>query len=252
MYLGSGAQLKARLGWVSSPPPCSGRGEKQANTLICHGIDTRPLHQQSGPLIPCWKRSCHHYEAGLDRAPQPQLPGPDPGAAHPAPWRQADPDKPPSGAGQALCQQLQRLACATTSTTGRSGTLEAALPDQGQLAVHRANAAAGSMGQPLFRARYQAAADEQAAASQQQLLPLVTAPYRLDNGLHRCNASGRRLDAVCSERTRPRSPGRSSRRRPLQGSRAASRHPSGAALETEPDPRLPALGWLLIAHRRLG
>ena len=62
--------------------------------------------------------------------------------------------------------------------------LEAALPEQGQLAVQSGKRSGWlDAGQPLFRWRYQEAARQQADACQQQLLPLVQRLYRLDNGL---------------------------------------------------------------------
>ncbi|MFW8369161.1 hypothetical protein ACOICT_29360, partial [Klebsiella pneumoniae] len=53
----------------------------------------------------------------------------------------------------------------------------------GQLAVQAGRHSGWLAGEdPRFRARYQRAADEQAEACRQQLLPLVTRLYRLDNG----------------------------------------------------------------------
>lgn len=182
MYFGSRAQLKARLG-CELAAALLWQGEKQANTLICHGMDTRPLHQR-GPLIPLLEALCHHYEAGLDRAPQPHLLAQTlarltlpHGARLTLISHHQAPDK-------ALCQQLQRLRLRHDIHYWQiRDPLEAALPDQGQLAVQSGRRSGWlDGGQPRFRARYQAAADEQAAASQQQLLPLVTRLYRLDNG----------------------------------------------------------------------
>ncbi|WP_223953713.1 DUF58 domain-containing protein, partial [Aeromonas caviae] len=182
MYFGSRAQLKARLG-CELAAALFWQGEKQANTLICQGAVPHTEHQR-GSLMPLLEALCRHYEAGLDRAPQPRtlaqtlarltLPH---GARLTLISHHQAPD-------QALCQQLQRLRPRHDIHYWQiRDPLEAALPEQGQLAVQAGRHSGWLAGEDLrFRARYQRAADEQAEACRQQLLPLVTRLYRLDNG----------------------------------------------------------------------
>ncbi|MFQ2629863.1 DUF58 domain-containing protein [Aeromonas caviae] len=182
MYFGSRAQLKARLG-CELAAALFWQGEKQANTLICQGAVPHTEHQR-GSLMPLLEALCRHYEAGLDRAPQPRtlaqtlarltLPH---GARLTLISHHQAPD-------QALCQQLQRLRLRHDIHYWQiRDPLEAALPEQGQLAVQAGRHSGWLAGEdPRFRARYQRAADEQAEACRQQLLPLVTRLYRLDNG----------------------------------------------------------------------
>ncbi|MFM7968439.1 DUF58 domain-containing protein [Aeromonas sp. A-5] len=74
MYFGSGPQLKARLG-CELAAALLWQGEKQANTLICHGIETRHETQRDS-LIPLLESLCHHYQRGWPAGGWP-LPGPD-------------------------------------------------------------------------------------------------------------------------------------------------------------------------------
>ena len=183
MYFGSGPQLKARLG-CELAAALLWQGEKQANTLVCHGVETRSESQRDS-LIPLLETLCHHYEAGLDRAPLPNslaqtlarlsLP-------HGARLTLISHHQP---LDQELCQQLQRLGQRHDIHYWQiRDPLEAALPEQGQLAVQSGKRSGWlDAGQALFRWRYQAAARQQADACQQQLLPLVQRLYRLDNGL---------------------------------------------------------------------
>ncbi|MCO4205694.1 DUF58 domain-containing protein [Aeromonas taiwanensis] len=182
MYFGSGAQLKARLG-CELAAALLWQGEKQANTLVCHGLETRPLHQH-GSLMPLLEALCRHYEAGLDRASLNHplahtlagltLP-------HGASLTLISHHQPPD---PGLCKQLQRLGQRHDIHYWQiRDPLEATLPGQGRLAV-AAGRRSGWLdgGLAHFRERYQKAAREQAATSQQQLMPLVTRLYRLDNG----------------------------------------------------------------------
>lgn len=182
MYFGSRAQLKARLG-CELAAALLWQGEKQANTLICQGAVPHTEHQR-GSLMPLLEALCRHYEAGLDRAPPTwtlaqtlaRLTLPH-GARLTLISHHQVPD-------QALCQQLQRLRLRHDIHYWQiRDPLEAALPEQGQLAVQAGRHSGWLAGEdPHFRARYQGAADEQAEACRQQLLPLVTRLYRLDNG----------------------------------------------------------------------
>ncbi|MBV7415037.1 DUF58 domain-containing protein [Aeromonas sp. sif2433] len=182
MYFGSGPQLKARLG-CELAAALLWQGEKQANTLICHGVETR-LESQRGTLIPLLETLCHHYQQGLDRTPVPRslaqtlaglkLP-------HGARLTLIADHRP---CDEALAKQLQLLGRRHDIHYWQiRDPLEASLPEQGQLAV-RAGRRSGWLdaGQPGFARHYALAADYQAQQSQRQLLPLVQRLYRLDNG----------------------------------------------------------------------
>lgn len=182
LYFGSGPQLKARLG-CELAAALLWQGEKQANTLVCHGL-TPQIQPQHGSLVPLLETLCRQYEAGLDRAPVPQSL-----AQTLARLRL------PQGArltligdhqpcDEALCQQLQLLSRRHDIHYWQiRDPLEASLPPQGRLAV-QAGRRSGWLdgGQPGFGQRYRLAADYQAEQSQRQLLPLVARLYRLDNG----------------------------------------------------------------------
>lgn len=182
MYFGSGQQLKARLG-CELAAALLWQGEKQANSLICHGVETRIQHQR-GSLVPLLETLCHRYDMGLDRAPLPlslaqtlarlRLP-------HGARLTLICDHRP---CDEALCQQLQLLGRRHDIHYWQiRDPLEAMLPGPGQLAV-LAGRRSGWLdgGQTAFGKRYQHAAQWQAQQSQQQLLPLVQRLYRLDNG----------------------------------------------------------------------
>ncbi|MGY3943647.1 DUF58 domain-containing protein [Aeromonas tecta] len=182
MYFGSGPQLKARLG-CELAAALLWQGEKQANTLICHGRDPQ-IQPQRGSLMPLLESLCHHYRQGLDRVPllhslaqtvaRLRLP-------HGARLTLICDHQP---CDEALAQQLQLLGRRHDIHYWQiRDPLEAALPEQGRLAV-QAGKQSGWLdaGQAAFRRHYQQAAEQEAYQSQQQLLPLVQRLYRLDNG----------------------------------------------------------------------
>ncbi|MDF2414939.1 DUF58 domain-containing protein [Aeromonas sp. 1HA1] len=182
MYFGSRCQLKARLG-CELAAALLWQGEKQANTLICHGVECH-VHPQRGPLVPLLEALCHHYDKGLDRTPLPRslaqtlarltLP-------HGARLTIITDHQP---CDAALCQQLQLLGRRHDIHCWQiRDPLEADLPDQGRLAV-QAGRQRGWLDatQPGFAHRYQRAAERLARQNHQQLLPLVQRLYRLDNG----------------------------------------------------------------------
>lgn len=182
MYFGSRHQLKARLG-CELAAALLWQGEKQANTLICHGVETHLQHHR-GSLVPLLEALCHHYRLGLARTPPPHA------LAHTLARLNL-----PHGArltlitdhsplDEALCRQLQLLGRRHDIHCWQiRDPLEAALPAQGRLAV-RAGQQSGWLeaGEAGFAWRYQATAEQLARQSHQQLLPLVQRLYRLDNG----------------------------------------------------------------------
>lgn len=182
MYFGSRHQLKARLG-CELAAALLWQGEKQANTLICHGVETHLQHQR-GSLVPLLEALCHHYRLGLARTPSPHA------LAHTLARLNL-----PHGArltlitdhsplDEALCRQLQLLGRRHDIHCWQiRDPLEAALPTQGRLAVHAGQQSGWlEAGEPGFALRYQEAAEQLARQSHQQLLPLVQRLYRLDNG----------------------------------------------------------------------
>ncbi|MCH7370008.1 MULTISPECIES: DUF58 domain-containing protein [Aeromonas] len=182
MYFGSGPQLKARLG-CELAAALLWQGEKQANTLICHGMAPK-IAPQRGSLVPLLQTLCQQYEAGLARSPLPSSLAQT--LAH---------LRLPQGArltligdhnpcDEALAQQLQLLGRRHDIHYWQiRDPLEASLPTQGRLAVQSGKLSGWlDAGLPAFRQRYRQAADQQAERSQQQLLPLVQRLYRLDNG----------------------------------------------------------------------
>ncbi|MGY6037089.1 DUF58 domain-containing protein [Aeromonas sp. AE23HZ002T15] len=182
MYFGSGPQLKARLG-CELAAALLWQGEKQANTLICHGSES-PLAVQRGSLLPLLQTLCHQYELGLDRAP----------VSHSLAQTLARLNL-PQGARltligdhrpcePALRQQLQLLGRRHDIHYWQiRDPLEAALPEAGRLGV-QAGRRSGWLdaGSTSFRRDYQEAAEDIAELGQRQLLPLVQRLYRLDNG----------------------------------------------------------------------
>lgn len=183
MYFGSRMQLKARLG-CELAAALLWQGEKQANTLICHGAELH-IHPQRGSLVPLLEALCHHYDEGLDRTPlQSQslartlarlsLP-------HGARLTLITDHQP---CDESLSQQLQLLGRRHDIHCWQiRDPLEASLPSQGRLAVQavRQNGWLDAT-EPGFAHRYQLAAERLARQCHQQLLPLVQRLYRLDNG----------------------------------------------------------------------
>ncbi|MFC5708322.1 DUF58 domain-containing protein [Aeromonas eucrenophila] len=183
MYFGSGPQLKARLG-CELAAALLWQGEKQANTLVYHGMAPKITHQR-GSLVPLLQTLCQQYEAGLARTPLPSS------LAQTLTHLRL-----PQGArltligdhnpcDEALAEQLQLLGHRHDIHYWQiRDPLEASLPTQGRLAV-QAGKRSGWLdaGLSAFRQRYRQAAEQQAERSQQQLLPLVQRLYRLDNGL---------------------------------------------------------------------
>lgn len=182
MYFGSGQQLKARLG-CELAAALLWQGEKQANTLICHGHEPK-IQIQRGSLMPLLETLCLQYEAGLDRIP----------SAQPLAQTLARLSL-PQGARltiighhlpceEALRQRLQLLGRRHDIHYWQiRDPLEASLPTQGQLAVQAGKHSGWLDGSSIkFNQKYEEAARNTAELAQQQLLPLVQRLYRLDNG----------------------------------------------------------------------
>ncbi|MGL4506650.1 MAG: DUF58 domain-containing protein, partial [Aeromonas sobria] len=185
MYFGSTLQLKARLA-CELAAALIWQGEKQHNTLICHGLIP---HRQSqrGSVLPLLESLCHHYQQGLprrvlshslaDTLASVKLP-------HGAKLTLITDHRP---CESALCQQLQLLSRRHDIHYWQiRDPLEAALPPDGQLPVAIDRPAQHYQGwldggHAGFSRRYQQAAEQQLAHGKQQLLPLVQRLYLLDN-----------------------------------------------------------------------
>jgi len=185
MYFGSTLQLKARLG-CELAAALIWQGEKQHNTLICHGL--MPHHQrQRGSVLPLLESLCHHYQQGLarqflshslaDTLSGLRLP-------HGARLSLITDHRP---CDPALGKQLQLLSLRHDIHYWQiRDPLEAALPSDGQLPVAIARPGQHYQGwldggHAGFSRRYQQAAEQQLAYGRQQLLPLVQRLYLLDN-----------------------------------------------------------------------
>ncbi|PTS78620.1 DUF58 domain-containing protein, partial [Aeromonas sp. HMWF036] len=185
MYFGSTLQLKARLG-CELAAALIWQGEKQHNTLICHGLI--PHHQsQRGSVLPLLESLCHHYQQGLARrAISHSLADTLSGVKlpHGAKLTIITDHRP---CESVLCQQLQLLSRRHDIHYWQiRDPLEAALPPDGQLPVtidrpgqHYQGWLDG--GHAGFSHRYRQAAEQQLAYGKQLLLPLVQRLYLLDN-----------------------------------------------------------------------
>ena len=134
MYFGSTLQLKARLG-CELAAALIWQGEKQHNTLICHGLVPHRQSQRVS-VLPLLESLCHHYQQGLTRRI----------LSHSLTDTLAS-VKVPHGAKltlitdhrpceSALCQQLQLLSRRHDIYYWQiRDPLEAALPPDGQLPV---------------------------------------------------------------------------------------------------------------------
>ena len=249
MYFGSRAQLKARLGCELAAALLWQGGETGQYLDLPgrspHTEHQRGSHASAGSALPPLRQGWI--------APPPLDAGPDPGTTHPAPRGQIDPDKPSPGTGPGTLPAVATpspaprypLLADPRSPGSRSARAGAAGSAGRQTAV-------GSRRRPRFRARCQRAADEQAEACRQQLLPPVTRLYRLDNGATPATpVAGGRMPSVLRGAGRARTGCISPalvQREALQAIRAELRDiHQGPALEPAQDPRLMALGGLLIA-----
>lgn len=185
MYFGSTLQLKARLG-CELAAALIWQGEKQHNTLICHGFIPHQLSQR-GSVLTLLESLCHHYQQGLSRRPFShsladtlsgiKLP-------HGAKLTIITDHRP---CESALCQQLQQLSRRHDIHYWQiRDPLEARLPPSGQLPVAIVRPTRDYQGwldgdHAGFSRRYRQAAEQQLAHGKQQLLPLVQRLYLLDN-----------------------------------------------------------------------